>query len=87
MESNTLGGLRGGGGDLGTSVVGQQVEERLAHLLPREWLNVLQAVQQRADGVILSLPVHGTHALPVRKLALSEEVQDVPAGRKQKRHF
>ena len=65
-----------------TFVVGQQVEESLSNLLPRERLNVLQPVQQRADGVILSLSVHGSHSLPVRKLTLSQEVQDVPLDRK-----
>lgn len=61
-----------------TFVVGQQIEERLANLLPCERLSVLQAVQQRADGVVLSLPVHRSHSVPVRKLAFPEEVQDVP---------
>lgn len=71
----------------GTSVVGQQVEESLSHFLPCERLGVLQAVQQRADGVILSLPVHRTHSVPVRKLAFSEKVQNVPSGWKQNRRF
>lgn len=63
---------------LRTSVVGHQVEEGLPDFLPGERLRVLQAVQQRADGVELSLSVHRSHAVPVRKLALSQEVQDVP---------
>lgn len=62
----------------GTFVVGQQIEESLSDFLPCEWLSVLQAVQQRADGVILSLSVHRSHSVPVRKLTFSEEVQDVP---------
>lgn len=62
-----------------TFVVRQQVEERLADLLPSQRLNVLQAVQQGPDGVILSLSVNRTHSVPVRKLAFSHEVQDVPS--------
>ena len=61
-----------------TFIVGQQIEESLSHFLPCEWLSVLQAVQQRADGVVLSLSVHRSHTVPVRKLTFSQEVQDVP---------
>lgn len=61
-----------------TFVVGHQIEERLSDFLPCERLRVLQAVQQRANGVVLSLSVHRSHPVPVRKLAFSEEVQDVP---------
>lgn len=60
-----------------TFVVRQQIEERLSDFLPGERLNVLQAVQQGADGVILSLSVNRSHSVPVRKLAFSQEVQDV----------
>ncbi len=66
--------------DSGTSVVGQQVEESLSNFLSCERLRVLQAVQQRPDGVILRLSVHGSHSLPVRQLAFPQEVQDVPSG-------
>lgn len=61
-----------------TFVVGQQIEESLSNFLPCEWLDVLQAVQQRADGIVLSLSVYRSHSVTVRKLAFSEEVQDVP---------
>lgn len=61
-----------------TFVVRQQIEECLSDFLPGERLNVLQAVQQGADGVILSLSVNCSHSVPVRKLAFSQEVQDVP---------
>lgn len=61
-----------------TFVVRQQVEERLSDLLAGQWLNVLQAVQQRPNGIILSLSVNRSHSVPVRKLAFSQEVQDVP---------
>lgn len=66
-----------------TFVVGQQVEESLPNFFSCEWLNVLQAVQQRADGVVLSLSVHGSDSVPMGKLTFSEEVQDVPTYRKQ----
>lgn len=65
-----------------TFVVGQQIEERLSNLLPCERLDVLQAVQQRADGVVLSLSVHRPHPVTPRQLAFSEEVQDVPVDGK-----
>lgn len=61
-----------------TFVIGQQIEESLSNFLPCERLSVLEAVQQRADGVILSLSVHCSHSVPVRKLTFTEEVQDVP---------
>lgn len=60
------------------SVVGQQIEKSLSNFLSRERLRVLQAVQQGADGVVLSLSVHRSHSVPVRELTFSEEVQDVP---------
>lgn len=61
-----------------TFIVGQQIEESLSNFLPCEWLSVLQAVQQRAYGVVLSLSVHRSHPVPVRELTFSQEVQDVP---------
>lgn len=64
-----------------TFVVRQQIEERLSDFLPGERLNVLQAVQQGADGVILSFSVNRSHSVPVRKLAFSQEVKDVPVLR------
>lgn len=63
-----------------TFVVGQQIEESLSNFLSCERLRVLQAVQQGANGVVLSLSVHRSHSVPVRKLTFSEEVQDVPLG-------
>lgn len=53
-----------------TFVVGQQVEEGLAHFLPGQRLDVLQVVQQGPDGVVLSLPVHRPDPVPVGQLPL-----------------
>lgn len=67
-----------------TFIIRQEVEECLSDILPGQRLSVLQPLQQRPDGVILSLSVYGSNPVPLRKLALTQEVQNVTVLRKNK---
>lgn len=60
-----------------TFVVGHEPQECLAHLLPLQWLHVLQLLQEGPDGVVLGLLVHGPHALPGRQVPRAQEVQHI----------
>lgn len=57
-----------------TFVVRQEVKEGLADLLPSERLDVFKALQQRPDGVVLSLSMHRANPVSFWQLPLSQEI-------------